>query len=55
MFNEDRSLKQDALPMANKLDHIAIFVEDLDAAIGFYGETIGLGVPIIKAAMSSSR
>lgn len=31
-----------------KLDHIAIFVSDLEQGIAFYGETIGLGTPIVK-------
>ena len=31
-----------------KLDHIAIFVSDLEEGINFYGDTIGLGCPIIK-------
>jgi catechol 2,3-dioxygenase-like lactoylglutathione lyase family enzyme len=35
--------------MPIKLDHIAIFVENLDAAIHFYGQTIGLGEPVVKA------
>jgi methylmalonyl-CoA/ethylmalonyl-CoA epimerase len=32
-----------------KLDHIAIFVADIDAACQFYGKTLGLGWPVIKA------
>lgn len=32
-----------------KLDHLAIFVDDLDVGIAFYGETLDLGVPIVKA------
>ena len=32
-----------------KLDHIAIFVADMDAACAFYGETVGLGSPVLKA------
>jgi catechol 2,3-dioxygenase-like lactoylglutathione lyase family enzyme len=31
-----------------KLDHIAIFVTDLDAGLAFYGEVLGLGEAIIK-------
>ena len=31
-----------------KLDHIAIFVSDLEEGMAFYGETIGLGTPIVK-------
>lgn len=32
-----------------KLDHIAIFVADLEAGIAFYGDTLGLGEPIAKS------
>ena len=31
-----------------KLDHIAIFVTDLDAGIAFYGDILGLGAAIVK-------
>ncbi|WP_238366894.1 VOC family protein [Mesobacterium pallidum] len=34
--------------MANKLDHIGIFVDDLDAAIAFYRTVIGTKDPIIR-------
>jgi catechol 2,3-dioxygenase-like lactoylglutathione lyase family enzyme len=34
--------------MASRLDHVAIIVDDLDAGIRFYGETAGLGTPIVK-------
>jgi catechol 2,3-dioxygenase-like lactoylglutathione lyase family enzyme len=40
---------QETGPVPNKLDHIAIFVENLEAAIDFYGETLGLGKPVVKA------
>ncbi len=32
-----------------KLDHIAIFVDDLDAGIAFYGDLLDLGTPIVKS------
>lgn len=32
--------------MTPTLDHIAFLVDDLDAAIGFYGATLGLGEPL---------
>lgn len=34
--------------MAVKLDHIAIFVSNLEDGIAFYGDTLGLGRPIIR-------
>lgn len=34
--------------MAGKLDHIGIFVDDLDAALGFYETLIGHGPPVIR-------
>lgn len=34
--------------MPNRLDHIGIFVEDLDAGIAFYQTVIGLENPIIR-------
>ncbi len=34
--------------MANKLDHIGIFVEDLPAAIRFYRDILGTGEPIVR-------
>ena len=32
-----------------KLDHIAIFVTDLEAGLAFYGDVLGLGAPIVKS------
>jgi methylmalonyl-CoA/ethylmalonyl-CoA epimerase len=32
-----------------KLDHVAIFVDDLDAGISFYSDLLGLGAPIVKS------
>lgn len=34
--------------MPNKLDHIAIFVKELQDAIRFYGTVAGLGEPVIR-------
>jgi methylmalonyl-CoA/ethylmalonyl-CoA epimerase len=34
--------------MPNKLDHIAIFVKELQAGIHFYGTVAGLGEPVIR-------
>ncbi|MEC7764314.1 MAG: VOC family protein [Pseudomonadota bacterium] len=34
--------------MGNKLDHIGIFVEDLDAGIEFYKTVLGVSDPIIR-------
>lgn len=31
--------------MTPRLDHVAVIVGDLDAAIAFYGERLGLGAP----------
>lgn len=31
-----------------KLDHIAVFVSDLEAGMAFYGDVMGLGTPIVK-------
>jgi methylmalonyl-CoA/ethylmalonyl-CoA epimerase len=38
--------KENGMP---KLDHIAIFVADLEAGCAFYGDTLGLGTPVIKS------
>lgn len=35
--------------MTPTLDHIGIFVPALDPAIEFYGKTLGLGDPVIRA------
>lgn len=35
--------------MTGKLDHIGIFVEDLDHAIPFYEALIGQGEPVVRA------
>ena len=32
-----------------KLDHIAIFVTDLEAGLAFYGDVLGLGAPVVKS------
>lgn len=34
--------------MPTKLDHIGIVVKNLDEALPFYGEVVGLGRPIVK-------
>ncbi len=34
--------------MAGKLDHIGIFVDDLEKALPFYEAVIGQGAPVIK-------
>jgi methylmalonyl-CoA/ethylmalonyl-CoA epimerase len=34
--------------LSARLDHIAIFVADLEPAIAFYGDVLGLGQPIVK-------
>jgi catechol 2,3-dioxygenase-like lactoylglutathione lyase family enzyme len=40
---------REGLSMPNRLDHVAIFVDNLESAISFYGETVGLGQPVIKS------
>lgn len=35
--------------MANKLDHVAIFVDRLESGIAFYRDVVGLGEPILVA------
>jgi methylmalonyl-CoA/ethylmalonyl-CoA epimerase len=35
-------------PTALRLDHIAIIVSQLEAAVAFYGEVLGLGQPILR-------
>jgi catechol 2,3-dioxygenase-like lactoylglutathione lyase family enzyme len=34
--------------MANKLDHIAIFVNELESGIRFYSDVVGLGDPVVR-------